>query len=266
MLWIVRGLAALLIGLVLAIGLPDPARAVPASAALAWPATGATGSAPAVLEYDPHGDGLIVEAYGDLATASRIAVLVPGADTTLANFHTGLGGVRRRAPAWQARTPLAAAGPGTAVVAWLGYDAPQGVVRTAMRSERARAGAEALLRFVYQLTGHCPHATVVLIGHSYGSVAIVALTAVQAGPGPARVPGRDALARPPRGGTGTRRRPVRPAGVPVPHDRVPLHRYRLVQVQQKQPEQQAPSTRNRTGLPSRRCVTRPPGNDLRPPR
>lgn len=163
MFWIVRLIGTLSTGLVLAIGLPQPARTVPA---LMWPAPGSTS---AVLE---HGDGLIVEAYGDLATAARIAVLVPGSDTTVANFHTGLGGVTRRAPAWQARQLLAAAGPGTAVVAWLGYDPPQGLGRTAIRSERAEAGAQALLRFVSQLTAHCPQATVVLIGHSYGSVVL----------------------------------------------------------------------------------------------
>ncbi len=168
--WILRLLAALLTGLVLAIGLPDPARAIPIP--VAWPSTAGSGSGPTVLQYDPRGAGLIVEAYGDLATATRIAVLVPGADTTLANFDTGLGGVRRRAPAWQARQLLAAAGPGTAVVAWLGYDAPRGLGRAAMRSERAEAGAEALLRFVYRLILHCPQATVVLIGHSYGSVVL----------------------------------------------------------------------------------------------
>jgi pimeloyl-ACP methyl ester carboxylesterase len=171
MTWFVRVLSALLVGLALAIGLPDPAPAVPAPAAVDWPA-GATGPGAHVLEYDPRGDGRIVEAYGDLATAARIAILIPGADTTLANFHTGLGGVQRRAPAWQARQLLAASGPGTAVVAWLGYDAPEGFGRAVLRSERARAGADALLRFVYRLTGQCPHATLALIGHSYGSVVL----------------------------------------------------------------------------------------------
>src|SRR4051794_30161319 len=55
------------------------------------------------LSFDPAGDGTAVEAVGDLATATRIVVLVPGVDTTLRDFDRGLGGVTRRAPAVQAR-------------------------------------------------------------------------------------------------------------------------------------------------------------------
>src|SRR5262245_60660295 len=55
-----------------------------------------------VLVYDPRGDGRIAQVVGDLATADRIAVLVPGVDNTLANFAGGLGNVRRRSPLWQA--------------------------------------------------------------------------------------------------------------------------------------------------------------------
>jgi pimeloyl-ACP methyl ester carboxylesterase len=143
--WFVRGLAALVIGSVLAIGLPQPGAVAPVA---------------------------VVVVAGDLAHASRIAVLVPGSDTTPANFQTGLGGVLRRSPAWQARQLAAAAGPGTAAVAWLGYETPRGIGRTAIRSERARSGAEALVRYVEELVVDRPHATVVLIGHSYGSVVL----------------------------------------------------------------------------------------------
>lgn len=145
--WIVRIFGVLGIGAALAIGLPEAAQAaqpVPAR----------------------------VEVAGDLATAGRIAVLVPGADTTAANFDTGLGGVQRRAPGWQAHQLAAAAGSGTAVVAWLGYQTPSGIGRAAIRSERAQAGADALVRYVSGLTADHPQSTVVLIGHSYGTVVI----------------------------------------------------------------------------------------------
>src|SRR5690349_9338111 len=102
---ILRGLAALLFGTVLAIGLPEQAAVLPDA---------------------------VVFVAGDLATATRIAVLVPGSDTTPANFHRGLGGVQRRSPAWQARQLAAAAGPGTAAVAWLGYETPHGIGRAAI--------------------------------------------------------------------------------------------------------------------------------------
>ncbi|WP_027345596.1 alpha/beta hydrolase [Hamadaea tsunoensis] len=129
------------------------------------------------LEYDPRGDGRAVEVVGDLATADRIAVIVPGVNTTLADFDRGLGGVARRAPAYQARGLLAAlraADPGArvAAVAWLGYDPPEGLDKAAVREDRAVAGAKALSRFVAGLTAVRPHAAVTVVGHSYGTVVI----------------------------------------------------------------------------------------------
>src|SRR3954470_8561749 len=55
------------------------------------------------LFFDPTGDGRAAEVLGDLGTATRIVVLVPGVNTTLADFDRGLGGVPRRAPGVQAR-------------------------------------------------------------------------------------------------------------------------------------------------------------------
>jgi Alpha/beta hydrolase len=220
MIWILRAAAALVAGVVLAIGLPDPAPAAPPlptvaglstvspdrvaayfaglSTNRAWaltmsaPATignldgapialryaanarddGARNSGRQILGYQPAGDGRIIEVVGDLTSAKRIAVLVPGSDTTLSDFDGGLGGVQRRAPAWQARQLWVASGPGTAVVAWLGYDTPKGIGRAAIRSEWAEAGADALVRFVDGLVAQCPHAAITVIGHSYGTVVL----------------------------------------------------------------------------------------------
>ncbi len=220
MIWMLRGAAALVVGVVLAIGLPDPAPAAPAVPAVAGLSTthpdrvaayfaglsseqawalaadapsaignldgapialryaanarddGARYAGRQILAYQPAGDGRIIEVVGDLASAKRIAVLVPGSDTTLSDFDDGLGGVQRRAPAWQARQLWAASGPGTAVVAWLGYDTPKGIGRAAIRSEWAEAGADALVRFLDGLVVHCPHATITVIGHSYGTVVL----------------------------------------------------------------------------------------------
>jgi len=124
------------------------------------------------LSFDPAGDGTAVEAIGDLETADRIAVLVPGVDTTLRDFDRGLGGVARRAPAVQARVlyaGLRAADPSArvAVVAWLGYDTPDGVGLDSAREARARTGADALVTFVQGL-----RAPVTLIGHSYGAIVV----------------------------------------------------------------------------------------------
>jgi hypothetical protein len=127
------------------------------------------------LAFDPRGSGRVVEVFGDLATADRIAVLVPGASTTADNFNTGLDDVRDRAPAVQARnlydaSRAAAPGQQTAVIAWLGYDPPPGVGRSAAREELARAGASSLDSFAEDLAMMRPNARVTLIGHSYGSV------------------------------------------------------------------------------------------------
>ena len=129
------------------------------------------------LSFDPAGDGTAVEVVGDLATADRIAILVPGVDTTLKNFDRGLGGVARRAPAVQARavywklrgTDRKAK---VAVVAWLGYDTPEGIGIAAVREQRARAGADALTRFVDGVQRQRPAAAVTLVGHSYGAIVV----------------------------------------------------------------------------------------------
>jgi pimeloyl-ACP methyl ester carboxylesterase len=132
------------------------------------------------LSFDPRGDGRAVEVLGDLAAAERIAVLVPGVDTRLRDFDRGLGGVSRRAPAVQARAvyaELRAAGPGSrvAVVAWLGYDPPEGLSLDSARDLRARTGAAELAAFVRTLPAR---AEVTLIGHSYGAL-VVGLAAPQ---------------------------------------------------------------------------------------
>ena len=125
------------------------------------------------LLFDPAGDGQAAEVFGDLSTATRIAVLVPGVNTTLADFDRGLGGVARRAPGVQGRTlyrQLAKRSRDIAVISWLGYDTPDGVGLAAATEGRGRAGAAALTGFVREVLRHRPDATVTLIGHSYGAL------------------------------------------------------------------------------------------------
>lgn len=126
------------------------------------------------LLFDPRGDGRAARVFGDLAGADRIAVLVPGVDSRLDNFVSGLGGARYRAPVVQAgnlyrAARSAAPGARTAVVAWLGYATPHGVGRAAAREDLAADGAAGLVRFVRGLTVLRPHATITVLGHSYGS-------------------------------------------------------------------------------------------------
>jgi hypothetical protein len=128
------------------------------------------------LEFD-KAHGTAVEVVGDLSTADRVAVLVPGVDTKLADFDRGLGGVARRAPAVQARsilTQVRADEPGArvAVVAWLGYEPPAGIDLAAVREDRARTGAAALTAFVRGMVAQRPGIDVTLIGHSYGAIVV----------------------------------------------------------------------------------------------
>ncbi|WP_345632891.1 alpha/beta hydrolase [Rugosimonospora acidiphila] len=129
------------------------------------------------LLFDPRGNGRLAQVFGDLATADRIAVLVPGAGNRAANFWRGVGGKRFRSPAVQAADLYRAAagypgGDRLAVIAWLGYDTPRGVNAAAAREDLARSGAAALNRFVSGLAALRPQATIALFGHSYGSTVI----------------------------------------------------------------------------------------------
>jgi Alpha/beta hydrolase len=157
-----------------------------APAALRYAANAQLAQQPDVLLYDQRGDGRIATVAGDLDSADRIAVIIPGVATTLANFSHGLGHVQRRAPQWQAQQLLAAArqadpGAHLAVIAWLGYDPPDGLGPAAAREERAAAGAVALRQFVAGLAAQRPGAAIIVIGHSYGSV-VAGLAAPQLDP------------------------------------------------------------------------------------
>ena len=129
------------------------------------------GPAATVLSVSHHGQGRVVEAFGDISRARNIAVIVPGVGWTgpLLSDERGAG---RRHPAVQARSLLAemqkrAPGTPAAVVVWLDYDAPAGLDADAARSERAVAGAPRLAAFV---DGLPRTATVSVVCHSYGSV------------------------------------------------------------------------------------------------
>ena len=58
------------------------------------------------LDFNPRGQGLAVEVLGNLAQATRVAILVPGSDTSLTTFDsrgTASPGGAARALAAQAR-------------------------------------------------------------------------------------------------------------------------------------------------------------------
>ncbi|MEO3785099.1 alpha/beta hydrolase [Actinocorallia sp. B10E7] len=124
-----------------------------------------------LLAYDPRGDGRAIEVFGSLRAARHIAVLVPGTGWDLNKLLKGSRNADPVRGAQVLRAQMAALDPSarTAVVVWLGYDAPEDIDRQAFRSERAAAGARALVSFVRALPDR---ARLTLVGHSYGTVVL----------------------------------------------------------------------------------------------
>ncbi|MFD0684848.1 alpha/beta hydrolase [Actinomadura fibrosa] len=121
------------------------------------------------LSFDARGHGRAVEVIGDPARADRIAVVVPGAGSSLTNFDSGkfVGGGSR---ALYRRALADAPGTRLAVIAWLGYDAPSMPSTGVLTASRATAGARELHRLVAGLHRANGHARFALLCHSYGSV------------------------------------------------------------------------------------------------
>ncbi|MEU5368324.1 alpha/beta hydrolase [Streptomyces sp. NPDC005951] len=120
-----------------------------------------------ILAFDPRGRGQVAEVFGDLRTARRVSVVVPGSDNDAGTFDRKV--AAHGAPPGMARTLRTAAGPGTAVVAWVGYTTPVGVGIDAATGSLAEAGAGRLTRFTEGLTADgLPEPAVFC--HSYGSV------------------------------------------------------------------------------------------------
>ncbi|MFC7383188.1 alpha/beta hydrolase [Sphaerisporangium rhizosphaerae] len=139
----------------------------------AFAAISLTGALGVLILLTPTPDDRRVTVFGDLATADRVAVIVPGADVTRATFDGG----RRKAystPGGAARALVAqvraldpAARP--AVIAWLGYDSPRAVSLAAATDAVAEEGAGELRRAVARVRS-ITSAPVTLLCHSYGSV------------------------------------------------------------------------------------------------
>ncbi|NUW36231.1 hypothetical protein HTZ77_33185 [Nonomuraea sp. SMC257] len=113
------------------------------------------------LSFDGRDGGRTVEVFGDLARATRVAVLVPGSDTDLDTYARLLAGATRL---------RAALGDRTVVLAWLGYRTPATLSAEVLTAGRAAEGARALRGFVRTLRRLRPDAGIALLCHSYGSV------------------------------------------------------------------------------------------------
>ncbi|MFH9071608.1 alpha/beta hydrolase [Streptomyces alboflavus] len=124
-----------------------------------------------LLGFSAEGDGRAIVANGNPDTADHQAVYVPGTKAALGNIE---GDIERGVKVWNSATARSD-GESVSTVTWLGYDAPDDVVKDATFEHYAYDGAPALNRFLDGLeTTHtgdtAPHRTV--IGHSYGSTLI----------------------------------------------------------------------------------------------
>lgn len=123
-----------------------------------------------ILAFDPGGTGRVAEVLGDLGSATRVAVVVPGVDTDLLSFERATKAYA--APVGMARALYRrerAADPGvrTAVIAWADWTTPSGVGLDASTANLAERGAIRLRA----LLGALPRRQrVSLFCHSYGSV------------------------------------------------------------------------------------------------
>ncbi|OKI04741.1 hypothetical protein A6A06_08375 [Streptomyces sp. CB02923] len=121
-----------------------------------------------VLGIDTKGDGRAVVSQGNPDTARNVAVQVPGTDNDLTNIDDQIDRIDRLHGATRVKGAES-----TAVVSWLGYDAPE-VDGSVATPGRAEAGAGDLRSFTHGLreshVGERSHMTV--LGHSYGSTMV----------------------------------------------------------------------------------------------
>ncbi|MEU1486313.1 alpha/beta hydrolase, partial [Streptomyces sp. NPDC005752] len=134
--------------------------------------TGENGLPPAyLLGFDTEKNGRAIVANGNPDTADHTAVYVPGTTSNLG----GIGGdVERMTNLWRESDAMAG-GKEVSTVTWLGYDAPQSVVKDAPFRHYADDGAPAFNQFMEGLntantTESGGHHTAV--GHSYGTTLI----------------------------------------------------------------------------------------------
>lgn len=115
------------------------------------------------LVFDPSADGKVAEVFGDLEHADYVTVVVPGVTSDLESFHRVSG---------NARVVQDAAGKNTAVIAWIGYDAPDSIPDVAeVWTGPGIEGGKALASFVAAVQAESG-AKVILTGHSYGSYVV----------------------------------------------------------------------------------------------
>ncbi|MGW3682320.1 alpha/beta hydrolase [Streptomyces prasinus] len=135
-------------------------------------ATGTRGLPEAyLLGFDAEKDGRAILANGNPDTADHTAVYVPGTESDLGGIE---GNVNRILNVWRAANNEAD-GESVSTITWLGYDAPDHVVKDAPFEHYAYDGAPAFRNFMDGLdgsrSGDSPGHTTV-IAHSYGTTLV----------------------------------------------------------------------------------------------
>jgi Alpha/beta hydrolase len=122
-----------------------------------------------VILYRPE-DGQIAIVHGNIATANTVIVTVPGTGTQMSNYVEG-GIENSRAYQLQQRAHQVS-GQHIAVVAWLGYQAPQwNVAENPGKTSFASEGGVSLSSFGAGL-GILTSQRLTAVGHSYGSTVV----------------------------------------------------------------------------------------------
>lgn len=130
-----------------------------------------------LMIYEPNafgGDGRGAISVGDADTADNVAFFVPGITTTLAAMPGNVGNGRNLYGEARRADPVAT----TAVVVWIGYDAPSGdtqdLVTQTVPEQMADEGGELLAAdFAAFETSRGPITPLTtVIGHSYGSTTV----------------------------------------------------------------------------------------------
>lgn len=124
-----------------------------------------------LLGFSADDDGRAIIANGNPDTADHQAVYVPGTTSDLNSIE---GNINRMVNLWDVAHSKSG-GQSVSTITWLGYDAPDEVVKDARHDTYAYGGAPAFNKFLDGLeVSHSgdtpPHRTV--IGHSYGSTLI----------------------------------------------------------------------------------------------
>jgi pimeloyl-ACP methyl ester carboxylesterase len=124
-----------------------------------------------LLGFSTDGDGRAIVANGNPDTADHTAVYVPGTTSDLASIE---GNVNRMVNVWHS-ADAKAGGQSVSTITWLGYDAPDEIVKDAPFKHYAYDGAPVFRDFMGGLgashAGDTPAHTTV-IAHSYGTTLV----------------------------------------------------------------------------------------------